>query len=444
MKLRVFLVTAVFLSANLAPAQAAPAALLPAPPAVDAGQIGVVAAVKGSVTIQKPGKVGEIVRSGEAVYLGDMVSTDEQGALQILLLDETIFTIGPNSAIVIDKFVYDPATDNGKVEAKVVKGVFRFVTGKIARKKPDDMKVELPSGSIGIRGTIVLGESVGSKSTVVLMGPGARTNTTHRVGQITLNNEVGGKTEKVTVTRAGFGSTIDGPGSAPTAPFEVPASELARMSGGLQPAAEDSSAGGEDSGAGAGGQSASEEAGQDTAAGGESAELSGDVDAFIGELNGETERAAQEALEEAEDIEDGVTFFDELERVQSGKFQYTESGVDLFDVNNNPTNSYDFTFEIDFGARTVGGGNSKVIADVGGSTQYALDAQPFGSGDGPAVFFYDNVMGSGACSVCTADVTVALVNEGGVIASSAAHEVSVTNASNTFTGDSITDGRDPI
>ncbi len=79
---------------------------------------------------------------------------------QILLLDETVFTIGPNSTIIIDKFVYDPKSQKGEIKASITQGVFRYVSGKIAAKNPDSVKVKLPTASIGFRGTIV-GGSVG-------------------------------------------------------------------------------------------------------------------------------------------------------------------------------------------------------------------------------------------------------------------------------------------
>ncbi|MDD5671699.1 MAG: FecR domain-containing protein, partial [Candidatus Omnitrophica bacterium] len=98
--------------------------------------IGVAAAVRGNVELTRTGTVGEVIESGANIFLGDQISTDDKGRLQILLLDETVFTIGPNSAMVIDKFVYDPANHNGEIKAKIVKGTFRFVTGQIAHKKP--------------------------------------------------------------------------------------------------------------------------------------------------------------------------------------------------------------------------------------------------------------------------------------------------------------------
>ena len=100
-------------------------------------QVGIVAAVRGTVKVQKSGQsqIGKVVESGAPIFMGDMITTDGEARLQILLKDETVFTIGPNSSIVIDQFVYDPSTQDGKVDARAIKGVFRLVTGKIARKK---------------------------------------------------------------------------------------------------------------------------------------------------------------------------------------------------------------------------------------------------------------------------------------------------------------------
>ena len=55
--------------------------------------------------------------------------------------------------MVIDEFVYDPDNSVRKVAVRVTKGIFRWVTGKVARKDPASMRVTLPVGTIGIRGT---------------------------------------------------------------------------------------------------------------------------------------------------------------------------------------------------------------------------------------------------------------------------------------------------
>ncbi|MDP2699680.1 FecR domain-containing protein [Thalassospira sp.] len=123
-------------------------------------QAGVSAAVKGTVELAAAtGAVGRKVESGEAIYLGDLITSSAESGMQILLMDETVFTIGPNSEIAIDDFVYDPATGNGRLTASMTRGVMRFVTGQVAQNNPSSMNINLPVGSIGIRGTIGLIQS---------------------------------------------------------------------------------------------------------------------------------------------------------------------------------------------------------------------------------------------------------------------------------------------
>ncbi|TPW17022.1 MAG: hypothetical protein FD126_3743, partial [Elusimicrobia bacterium] len=73
---------------------------LPSGAAAQAGaaqlvRIGAAAAVKGRVEALAPvsGAVGRIMQSGKEVYANDKVTTDDQGRLQVLLIDETTFTL---------------------------------------------------------------------------------------------------------------------------------------------------------------------------------------------------------------------------------------------------------------------------------------------------------------------------------------------------------------
>lgn len=84
---------------------------------------------------------------------GIKVVTGNDGHIKMILPDNTIFTVGPNSDLVIDKFVYDADKTPGQIMATMTKGAFRWVTGKAARHDPAKMKVILPVGDLGIRGT---------------------------------------------------------------------------------------------------------------------------------------------------------------------------------------------------------------------------------------------------------------------------------------------------
>ena len=138
---------------------------------------GVVAVSSGTVLIAYTDESGqEIGRSagiGDPIYLNDEIRTGPDTSLQILLRDQTVFSIGPDAAIVFDEFVYDPANeDQAALSATVTKGVFKFISGKIANNKPEAMKIKLPNATASIRGTTVAGRvrPDGTSDVVLLSG----------------------------------------------------------------------------------------------------------------------------------------------------------------------------------------------------------------------------------------------------------------------------------
>lgn len=211
--------------------------------AAEQEKIGVAAAVTGSVK-SGDGKKTRTLKSGMPVYLNERIRTDSKGTLQILLLDETVFKLGPDSDMVLDEFVYNPGSSKGKITANITKGVFRFITGKIARKNPKDMNVNLAVGSIGIRGTIVAGTTGADGSTVILAGPGSKNNANEKAGAIFVNSgkkqglssgdEIpgnNGQTNGVYIDIPGNGTNIHSDGSMET-PHPMGA-ELAAITGKL-------------------------------------------------------------------------------------------------------------------------------------------------------------------------------------------------------------------
>ena len=85
------------------------------------GRVGTAAAVRGSVQLAALGpaptalvrQVGSVVASGAPLFLGDAIESGPGAGLQILLADETVFTIGPDAKLTIDEFVYNPGGGAG-------------------------------------------------------------------------------------------------------------------------------------------------------------------------------------------------------------------------------------------------------------------------------------------------------------------------------------------
>ena len=156
--------------------------------------------------------IGEIINqnsekltTGSKIYFGDTIIVKEQSNAQILLLDETALMVGEKSELTIDDFVYDPKSKVGKIVSSIKVGTVRIITGEISKQNPDNLKVNVPSGSIGARGTefAVVTES-DEKSTIVLLGPGKKNS----LGMIPGILNVSDGFNSVNITTPGFQSVI--------------------------------------------------------------------------------------------------------------------------------------------------------------------------------------------------------------------------------------------
>ena len=163
--------------------------------------IGVISAGIGDIYNQK----NEKLSTGSKIYFGDTILVKAQSNAQILLLDETALTVGEKSELTIDEFIYDPESKIGKIVSNIKIGTVRIITGEISKKNPDNLEVNIPTGSIGARGTefVVVTES-DEKSTVVLLGPGKK----NTLGMIPGILNVSDGINTVNISTPGFQSVV--------------------------------------------------------------------------------------------------------------------------------------------------------------------------------------------------------------------------------------------
>ena len=107
---------------------------------------------------------------GNAVFRDETITTGAGGHLHALLLDESNITVGPESQITIDEFVYDPDRSTGSMVMEQAEGVMRFVGGRISKQNP--VTIETPSATLGIRGGVVISwlQADGSLAAFFLFG----------------------------------------------------------------------------------------------------------------------------------------------------------------------------------------------------------------------------------------------------------------------------------
>ena len=113
---------------------------------------GIVKRVAGTATLQRQ-SAGVPVGVGDPVRVGDTLRTGADGAVGITLTDDTLLTIGANSELVLNDYSFDGTTQDGNMLASLWRGTAAFVTGLIAKKAPEKVKVQTRTVVLGVRGT---------------------------------------------------------------------------------------------------------------------------------------------------------------------------------------------------------------------------------------------------------------------------------------------------
>lgn len=125
-------------------------AMTAAAPAVHAAQaIGAATEVARNTLLDGQGARRPIER-GDAVAADNTISTDAQGRAAFRFVDDTRLSVGPNSSVRLDKFVFDGDAGPSSFVIRATKGLLRFSTG---RGEHEAYRVQTPAATIGVRGT---------------------------------------------------------------------------------------------------------------------------------------------------------------------------------------------------------------------------------------------------------------------------------------------------
>ena len=96
------------------------------------------------------GEIDRVLEVADDVFQEEVIDTGDEGATRIAFIDGTQLTMGPNSRVTLDRFVYDPAGDDSSMVVGFVSGMFEFASGLIPSGGYD---LRTPFANLTIRGT---------------------------------------------------------------------------------------------------------------------------------------------------------------------------------------------------------------------------------------------------------------------------------------------------
>jgi len=173
-------------------------------------EIGVVKEISGTAFAKLPAEDKRQLSIGDNIYESDLITTEKKSSIGLQLKDDTVFKLGPEARLLAIKFKYQKDKENDSVTVKILQGTFRFVTGIIAKKRPEAMNVETAVATIGIRGTNVVGEADATSATIILI----ESEDSSRKASIEVSNSFG----TVTIDEPGYGTEIPDEFSPPSPP----------------------------------------------------------------------------------------------------------------------------------------------------------------------------------------------------------------------------------
>src|SRR6202050_4362175 len=175
--------------------------------AARADTVGTAGAVNTATSGTPPGAPTRVIEIGTQVVANEKIQTTATGSVQVLFIDKTTLNVGPNSTLVIARFVYNPATTKGELALSLSKGVMRVVGGVATHS--EGATIRTPVAAIGLRGGIAIISHSGAKGTQAILGFG-------RMSVTSLCGAANCTPTTVDVSRPGYGVSVAGLNSPPS------------------------------------------------------------------------------------------------------------------------------------------------------------------------------------------------------------------------------------
>jgi hypothetical protein len=116
-------------------------------------EIGQIKNVSGQVFLIR-NNVQQQAKPGDVLEQGDVLTTGAYSNVGMTFIDNSRFSAGPNSRIELKQFRFNSTTHDGEFITDMQRGTLAVVSGQIAKRSPEAMKVKTPTTILGVRGTM--------------------------------------------------------------------------------------------------------------------------------------------------------------------------------------------------------------------------------------------------------------------------------------------------
>ena len=152
--------------------------------------IGSVLDKMGQTWNERDGRTEEVIK-GYLLEMNDFLQTGEDGGMILHYKDETKFTMGPNTELIIDEFAFDTSVIPIEIAMNISinVGTFTYESGSI-KTLGGEVNMFTPTATITVQGTAFSGTVDTSGETTITLLPDSQ----GQVGAVTVTNEAGSQT----------------------------------------------------------------------------------------------------------------------------------------------------------------------------------------------------------------------------------------------------------
>jgi len=178
----------------------------PAPGAAGGGDIaGNVLRMQGTAVAMQDARP-RILKPGDPIYIGDVLSTGEGARLEIRMIDDGLFTLSERTVFVVIDYTFN---GGGNAATRLMSGSLQAVSGKLAKLNTQPFRMETEFATIGIRGTTFWAGSMPDGNLHVGLWS---------EGRVVVENRAG----RSEITNRGDGISVGGNDKSPSPPIPGP------------------------------------------------------------------------------------------------------------------------------------------------------------------------------------------------------------------------------
>ena len=116
--------------------------------------IGFYTAILGKAAVTHPGEPQVLpVKLQDEVLFKDVIQTEHESRTRALFQDDSMLTVGENSRVEIDEYIYNPEKNVRLAIVKLMQGQVRALVSKVFKANGSKFEIHTPSAVAAARGT---------------------------------------------------------------------------------------------------------------------------------------------------------------------------------------------------------------------------------------------------------------------------------------------------